>query len=217
MSIVRLNFDFQIGQISARSSPARLNISMPRGQMRIRNQKPQLQIDTQMPTFTAPRQRINNESGLMGPLALGRKFRDEGRQAALRAAAEYKNDGNYVANPRIPGDKSFPMLSKIKMNRYLGRREFNIGLMPSSPPSLEWQRGYINVESSKHDINVDWTGSNLIDMTVDIDFPVNVSMSRRPHFAVTGTEPAVQNSTLANYNSRAATYDTYSRYINRTV
>ena len=217
MTLMRLNFEHQLGQLSATSRPARMNISMPQGQMSINQQKPQLEISTQMPRFTVPRQQINAETGLMGPLALARQFAGAGRQAALRAAAEYKNEGNFVANPRIPGDKSFPMLSKNKMNSRLGRKDFNVGLMPSSPPSLNWDKGYINVSASRHNIAVDWQGSNLINVAVDMDYPVSVSLSRQPYFRVTGSEPTVQKSTLANFNGRAATFDTIGRFIDRSV
>jgi len=157
-----------------------------------------------MPTFKSPRQRISNESGLMSTGELAKKFRNEGRQAALRAAAEYKNDGNFIANHRIPGDKSIPLLAKNKMNQLLGKKEINVGLMPSSPPSLDWQKGYINISFTRHNLTVDWAGKNTADISADIDFPVEVFLTRQPSFRVTGTVPNVTSST-------------YSRYIDRQI
>jgi len=202
MSIQQIRFTHQLAQIGSRSQHARLNISMPDSQINIRNQKPQLQVDTQIPRFQSPRQRISNESGLMSPLVLAKKFRDEGKQTALRAAGQYKNDGNFVANHRIPGDKSFPALAKNKMNQRLGTKEFNVGLMPSSPPSLDWDKGYININFSKPSISVDWSGKNTADISADINFPVQVFLSRRPSFNVTGVEPAVSNNTYGRYIDR---------------
>ena len=202
MSIQRLTFDQQLAQIGGRSRPARLNISMPDSRINISDVKPQLQIDTQIPRFKSPRQRISNESGLMAPLELAKKFRNEGRQTALRAAAEYKNDGNFIANHRIPGDKSIPLLAKNKMNQLLGRKDFNVGLMPSSPPSLEWDKGYINVNFTRHNLTVNWAGKNTADISADIDFPVEVFLTRQPSFRVTGTVPNVTNNTMGRYIDR---------------
>ena len=203
MSISILKFEQQSAQIGIRSSPARMQISMPEGQMRIQKQDPQLEVDTQLPTFQSPRQRISNESGLMGPLTLAKQFRDKGKQGALRAIGSYAADGDFIANKNIPGDKSIPLLAKNKMNQLLGRKDFNVGLMPSSPPSLDWTPGYINVNFSRHNIAVDWSGSTMANVNVDTGYPVQVSLTRRPSFNVTSIEPAVTNRTLGRYIDRS--------------
>jgi len=204
MSIQRLTFDYQLAQVGTRSRNAQMNISMPKGQMRIQNGKSQIEVSTQMPRFTGNRKQVNNESGLMDPLTFAKAFRNKGNQKALQAAANYKNDGNFIANPRIPGDKSIPMLAANKMKRVLGPKEKNIGLMPSSIPSLQWDRGHIQVNATRQNVSVDWNGSNLINVDANIDFPVEVFISRQPYFQVTGVEDSVSKST-------------YGRYIDRTV
>jgi len=204
MSIVRINIDQQYAQIGIRnaSGQARMQISMPKGQMTIRTETPRMELDNRMPTFQSPRQRISNESGLMSPLTLARDFRNKGKQAALRAAGEYKNDGNFIANHRIPGDKSIPMLAKRKMDALLGTREFNVGLMPSSPPSLDWDKGYTRINWSGHSINVDWTGGTMADVTADTNYPVEVSLSRQPSFRISSIEPNIQTRTYGRYIDR---------------
>ena len=203
MTVTRVNIDQQSAQIGVRSSHARMQISKPEGQMTIQSTTPQMQLDTQMPRFTVPRQQINNESGLAGPLTFAKSFRDRGRQAAMRATANYRNDGNFIANPHIPGDKSIPLLSKNRMKRALERPEINIGLMPSSPPSLNWTRGDISINWSKHSISVDWTGENTAGVSADIDFPVQVSLSRRPSINVSAVSFPANND--------------FGRYINAVV
>jgi len=170
--------------------------------MRIQNRTPEIQIETQMPTFRAPRQQINNESGLADPLSFARQFSSKGRQAALQATATYAAEGDSIANPNIPGDKSIPNMVANKMRNYFRKPETNIGLMPSSPPSLDWTRGYINVNATRHDIRVDWSGDTMAQISVDMGYPAEVSLSRRPSFAVTGIEPAVQNRTMGRYIDR---------------
>jgi len=203
MQIQRINFTQHYAQIATRGiEHAGMQITTPGGQMTIDEQRPELQIETQMPTFRVPRERLRRELNLSSPLDFAKDFRNKGRQVALQAAANYKNDGNFLANPRIPGDKAVPMLSGNKMKRALKAPEKNIGLMPSSPPSLDWTKGYINVNASKHNVAVDWSGSNMANITVDTSFPAEVTLSRRHSFTVTGVQPSVTNSTIGNYVNR---------------
>jgi len=217
MSIQRLTFNYNLAQVSTRSRNARMNISMPKGQMSIQNGSAQLQISTQIPRFRGNRKQVNNESGLMDPLTFAKQFRNKGNQAALQAAATYKNEGNFIANPRIPGDKSIPMMVANKMKSLLGPREKNIGLMPSSIPSLEWDRGHIQVDATRQNVSVDWNGSNLINVQADTGYPVEVFLSRQPSFNVTGTEANVTKAVYGSYINRQVTMATYGRYIDRQV
>ena len=191
MTVTRIRIDQQTAQIGIRQSPARMQISKPQGQMTIQSTTPQMQIDTQMPKFTVPRQRINNESGLAGPLSFARQFASEGRQAGHRATATYASEGDQIANHRIPGDKSIPMMVKNKMRRYFQKPETNIGLMPSSPPSLDWDRGYININWSRHSLTVDWSGRNTAQISVDTNYPVDVSLARRNYISVSSEQVVI--------------------------
>jgi len=202
MPAVMLRTEQQFAQIGIRSSHARMQISMPEGQMRIQNTKPQLEINTQIPRFRVPRERLRSELNLAGPVSFAKEFRDKGKQEALRAVATYAREGDQIANKNIPGDKSIPMMVKNKMRSYFQKPETNIGLMPSSPPSLEWDKGYINVNATRHNISVDWSGSNTAQISVDTGYPVEVSLARQPSFRVTGVEPAVQNRTIGRYIDR---------------
>jgi len=200
---MRINIDQQSAQISVRgNSQARMQITTPKGQMSIRAETPKMEFSNTMPRFKSNRQRVNNESGLMSPLTLAKDFRNKGRRQALQAASDYKNDGNFIANPHIPGDKSIPMMSKNRMKRVLGPKEYNIGLMPSSLPTLEWDKGNTQINWSGHRLEVNWQGSNQANISVDTNYPVEVSLGRRPYFRVTSVEPAVTNRTLGRYIDR---------------
>ena len=203
MPIQRMVIDQQFGQIGIRSSHARMQIGMPKGQMRFRDNKAQLQVDTQIPRFRVPRERIRRELNLAGPVTFAKEFRDKGKMKALRAIGTYAADGDFIANPHIPGDKSIPMMTANKMKRFFQRPEVNIGLMPSSPPSLDWDKGRIDINFTKHNFAVDWNGSNRIDVSVDTGYPVEVFLSRQHYFRVASIEPAVQNKTLGRFIDRS--------------
>ena len=217
MSIQRININQQFAQLGIRSSNARMQISAPRGQMSIQNNKTQLQMETQMPTFRIPRERLRSELNLASPLSFAKEYRDKGRRGALQATGTYAAEGDFIANQNIPGDKSIPMMVANKMRNYFRKPETNIGLMPSSPPSLEWTKGHIQVNASRHNITVDWSGRNLADISVDSGYPVEVSLTRRHHVSVSPAGPAVTNNTSGSFNSRAVNYNTYGRYIDRMV
>jgi len=193
MSLLRLNINQQFAQIGVRSTPARMNISMPKGQMRITTETPQMNIDKKAPSFRINRKKINNESGLKGPLELAKTFRNKGRSNALQAAANYKNDGNFIANPHIPGDKSIPMLSKNKMKRALAQPEYNVGLMPASSPEITWDKGHMNVNWSRHSVRIDYVGDSLADISIDPKHSVEVYLRTRPSFRVTVEEIQTDN------------------------
>ena len=174
-----------MAEVGVRSTPARLNISMPRGQLRIRNETPQLSIDSQAPSFRVNRQKISNESGLKSSNELAKDFRNAGRQAALSAARQAKDDGNFIANHRIPGDKAIPALAKNKaMSRLSANRNLNIGLMPASSPEFTWDKGHMNVNWSKHSIVIDWDGDNIPQMTVNPRHSVQTFLRTEPYFRI---------------------------------
>ena len=184
MSIKRLNIDQQFAEIGVRSTPAKMNISMPRMQMRISTETPQMQIDRKAPTFKVNRKKINDSSGLKAPLELAKTYRDRGRQAALRGARQAKDDGNYIANPKIPGDKAIPQLAKNKASARLQKPDYNVGLMPASSPEVVWDKGYMRVNWSKHSVVIDWDGEYMPEMTVDPKYSVEVFLRKQPYFRV---------------------------------
>jgi len=218
MSIQRLTFSYQNAQIGIRGvSSARLQINKPQSQLNIQNGKVQLEISSRMPRFQGNRRQVNNESGLMDHLTFAKQFRDKGNQQALRAARDYAADGNFIANPKIPGDKSIPMLAANKMRRVLGPRDKNIGLMPKSIPSLNWDKGDFQINATRQNVSVNWQGRNTVSVSVDANFPVEVNLTRRASVQTTGSVPAVSKAVYNDFNARAVTKTTYGTYIDRTV
>jgi len=200
MSTLRVNINQQLAEIGVRSTPARLHISMPKGQLNITKTRPQMQIEKQIPTFRVNRQKISNESGLKSPLELAKTFRNEGRSAAFRGIAQNKNDGNFLANHRIPGDKAVPMLARNKAMSRLQKPEANIGLMPSSPPEITWDKGYMRVNWSDHSVVIDWQGDYKPEITAD-QYSVEVFLRTQPYFRVM-VEEAV-NTGVGRYVDQA--------------
>jgi len=188
MSLLRVVIDQQRAEIGINNSLGRMSIKKPQGQMSIRNNPTRLQIDTQAPSFNVNNQKVRNESGLKAPLELAKDFRNAGRQGALRGARQNKDDGNFLANPNIPGDKSIPMLAKNKAMAEFRNREINVGLMPASPVEIQWQPGQINMNWSKHSLIVDWDADFMPEVTLDPYFSVEVFLRTQPYIRVSVEE-----------------------------
>jgi len=188
MSLLRVRIDQQRAEIGINSSPARMRIRKPQGQMSIRNEPTRLQIDTKAPSFNVNQQKIRNESGLKAPLDLAKDFRNTGKQAALRGARQNKDDGNFIANPNIPGDKSIPQLAKTKAMAEFRNRDINIGLMPASPAEIQWEKGQINMNWSKHSLVVDYNSEFMPEVTLDPMYSVEVFLRTQPYFRVSVEE-----------------------------
>jgi len=183
MAIQRLKIDQQFAEIGVRSSPARMNISTPRPQMRIKTETPQMQIDRKNASFKVNRRKINNESGLKAPLELAKTFRNKGRQGAHRAVRTNVDDGNFLANHNVPGDK-VPKLAARKAMSALQKKDINIGLMPQTSPEVIWDRGHMRINWSKHSVVIDWDGEYMPTLTVDPKHSVEVFMRTEPFFRV---------------------------------
>ena len=203
MPVQRIIIDQQFAQIGIRSSLARMQISSPESRINIQNQRPQLQVNTELPRFRVPRERLRNELNLAGPLSFAREFANKGRSGGHQATATYASEGDFIASKNIPGEKSIPMMVSNKMRQYFRKPDTNIGLMPSSPPSLDWEKGVIDINFSGHRVAVDWSGSNTADISVEHGYPVEVSLSRQAHFRVMGIEPAVENRTYGRFIDRS--------------
>jgi len=183
MAIHRLKIDQRFAEIGVRSTPARMNISTPRPQMRIKTETPQMQIDRKYASFRINRRKINNESGLRSPLELAKVYRNKGKQGGMRAARNAVDDGNYLANSKVPGDK-VPKLSKNKAMAALQKKEMNIGLMPQSSPEVTWDKGHLRINWSKHSVVIDWDGEYMPTLTIDPKHSVDVFLRTQPHFRV---------------------------------
>ena len=184
MSIKRLNIDQELGAIGIKSTRAKMNISIPKSQISIKNVRSQLQIDRKAPSFKVNQKKIRNESGLKDPAELSRIFRNKGRQAALRGARQNKDDGNFLANPKIPGDKSVPRLAKSKAMSRLQKPETNIGLMPQSSPEVVWDKGYMRINWSKHSVVIDWDGEYMPQVTIDPKYSIEIFLRTEPYFRI---------------------------------
>ena len=182
--IQRITIEQQLAEVGVHVTPAQVHIERPHMQMKITTESPHMEIDSQAPSFRINRKKINSESGLKAPVELARVFRDNGRAGALRGAKTAKEDGNFLGDLRKPGDRVAKLARTKTMSEIMRKKQSNIGLMPKSIPEVEWERGYMRINWSKHSIVIDWDGEYMPKLTVDPKYSIEVFLRTEPYFRI---------------------------------
>jgi len=154
MRIPRLDLNIQRAEIGINTTRAELDITHERANIEVNDQKTQVQIDRRAPSFTADWQRVWSEIGIESSTAFAMRFRDKGRQAAFRGIARYSQEGDHLANHRIPVRERTSSMARSAANSRLSRAEVNVGLSPQSPPNLTWDTGGVSVSWIPHSLTV---------------------------------------------------------------
>ena len=186
--IYRLNIEQQLAEIGVRITPAGLKITRPQMNMKITSESPHMEIERNNPTFKVNRRKINSESGLKPPLELSHEYRDRGRAGAFRGIKTAVEDGNFLGDHKIKGDKVGLLAQKKTMSAILKKRQYNIGLIPKTRPEIEWEKGSMKINWSKHSLVIDWDGDYMPQLTVDPKYSIEVFLRKEPYFRVTVEE-----------------------------
>ena len=186
--INRINIDQQLAELGIRSTPAKMNITMRRMKMKITSEVPKMQIERHTPTFKVNRRKINSESGLKAPLELARDYRDRGRDGALRGTKTAVEDGNFLGETKIRGDRVGQLARNKTMSSILKKQQLNIGLMPKNRPEVKWDQGSMSINWTRHSLLIDWDGEYMPQLSIDPKYSVEVFLRTEPHFSVTVEE-----------------------------
>ena len=180
-----LNIDQRLAQVGVGSSRAGMNITHNRRTMRLREETPQVQIETSTPKFSVNRRKINAEMNLYGPVELTKKHRDKGKQTVLSGIRRAGQEGDFLGDARRPGQQIGQLARNNAMAAAMRKKDFNIGLMPQSMPEMTWDTGSVNINWTRHSLVIDWDGDYMPQLTVDIKFPVDIHLRAEPYFSVT--------------------------------
>ena len=183
--IQKITIDQQLAEIGVHVTPAQLHIERPHMSMKITTEAAQMEIERQAPRFRINRKKINHESGLKAPSGVTYEFRDAGRTGALKGAKQAKDDGNYLGELRIPGDRVAKLAHQKTMAAIAKRKQTNLGLMPKSIPEVEWDKGSMSINWSKHSIVIDWDGEYMPQLTIDPKYSIEVFLRTEPYFKIT--------------------------------
>jgi hypothetical protein len=184
-AIQQLIIDQKLAEIGVEVKPAKMRISTPRMQMKITTESPHMKIERKAPSFRMNRKSINSESGLKPPMELTKMFRSEGISAVLSGAKTAGEDGDFIGDARIQGNR----IAKLSRNKSLAsatrKKQLDLRLMPQHSPEVNWEKGYLRINWSKHSIKIDWDGEYLPQLTIDPKYSVEVFLRTEPYFRIT--------------------------------
>ena len=193
-SIQKLMIDQQLAEIGVKVVPAKMQITFPRLQMKITTENTQMEIDSKTPSFKINRKKINNESGLKTPSTFTREYRDKGISSALKGAKTAGEDGDFLGDARIRGSRIAKLSRSKSMASATRKQKLDIGTMPQSSPEVEWDKGYMRINWSKHSIVVDWDGEYMPQLKVDPKYSVEIYLREEPYFRLTVEDMIEPNS-----------------------
>ena len=186
--IQKISIDQQIAELGIRSTPAQLNIKQPRMRMKITSETPQMEVVRVAPKFRVNRRKLNADMNISTPGDFTKKFRDEGKTGALRGTKTFVDDGNFLGNTKIKGDRVGKLARSKSMTSALRKKESNIGLMPRNRPEVTWDKGSMSINWSKHSLVIDWDGDYMPQLTIDPKYSIEIFLRTEPHFRITVEE-----------------------------
>ena len=182
--ISRISVDQQFAELGVKVTRGEMQIVTPRPKMTITSEAPEMQIESKAPSFKVNWKKINSEIGLKAPPELARNFRNAGRQGALRGTKVAVEDGNFLGDLKRPGPR-VPELARTKaMEEVTKIRQSNVGLMPENKAEVEWDKGYIRVNWSKHSIVIDCEGDYMPQVEIDPPYSIEVFLRTKPYFKI---------------------------------
>ena len=195
--ISNITIDQQLAEIGVIRTPAQMHIQQQQMEMKIKTEQPQMNIERKNPSFKVNRKKINSESGLKPPDVLSKEIRDRGKESAQRGSRTAVSDGNFLGDVRKQGDRVGKLARQKTMSAILKKKEMNIGLMPKSNPEVEWDKGYMRINWSKHSIVIDWDGEYMPKVTIDPKHSIEIYLRTEPYFRITvneGRDPSMPGS-----------------------
>jgi len=182
--IQRITIEQQLAEVGVRSTPAQMHIARPRMNMKITTESPTMEIDRQNPSFRINRKKINNESGLKGPMELAKTYRDQGTSTAMKSTKEKGKEGDFIGDLTKPGNRIAQIAHSKAMASATRKKQANIGLMPKHSPEVVWDTGSMSINWSKHSIVIDWDGEYMPQVTIDPKYSIEVFLRTEPYFRI---------------------------------
>lgn len=190
MRMPKVRVETQKTEFEIRTTPAKLNIRSTRPKMQIRRAASRMTVDHKLPMFKVDWSAVRTESGLAPPEQMIRKWRDEGKEGALEAIASISVKGDRMMHIENKNDSIGAMRRDYDRERLT--REVNIGLIPQNSPKVEWEHGYVNLDWTTPQLDIEWDVGGL-EMYVE-PHSVEVTIKQYPHVKITVVQEEVQEA-----------------------
>ena len=173
--VSKINIDHQMAQIGVKTSPARLNITLPKVQMTIKNEAPTFEIERQSPSFRITRKGANEQANT-GVTAGSR----DTPQRDVRSVNGDNTSSANTALSRHVRSKTANQVARVKQSQAPNHH--------SNKLEVVWDSGEMSINWSRHSILIDWDGEFMPELSVEPKHSVEIFLRTEPYFRISVEE-----------------------------
>lgn len=178
--------------LNIQTSRPTLNITTTNAQMNISNRirrfsarrvPPEMKVERQAPSFKVDWRKVWSQSGRKSPEDLQIHMKQQSRQRVDNYIQTVAQNGDYVLQLKnYVGSKSDP-LAEISWQNMISRNqvETNVASMPETMPDVVWDPGYVRIEWTTGEVQIDWDDNFMPEITVS---PHSVEIRLEGHKAI---------------------------------
>lgn len=177
-----INIEQQAARIGIHTTNAKVHASTPRPKMRIISERPRMEVERQQPVFKVKQQPANYQAP--PPPAPAPATQNTAQYAADKALG-----GDYAAGT----DGNAPSMSvpTLKLSKaHYDSASIKNQSVQQSLPSIEWEKGYINISWSHAQMQIEWDGEYLPSFAVE-PHAVEIFLRERPYIKITVSDEVI--------------------------
>ena len=184
--IPQIQIEQQYAAIGIRTTRSQMKISTPKPKMHVSQQRPQMQVERQSPQFRVNWKKVYADMGRLPAASHALEVRDYGRSVAHSAISEIAEDGSYLGNVVQRGNRVAELARQKSLRT--SQVELNIGSVPSTSPEMEWDPGYLKVNWSNHELNIEWDRDFMPNIVIDPPYSVEIFLRNKPYIKISVVE-----------------------------
>lgn len=120
-------------QMGMRTTPSRLEIIQPNGELQIKQQKVEMSIDRELPRVLIDQSSCFKELGVKNLVEMTQETAQLARQSVLEYIGKMTEEADRLGQIEYKG----PVIAELSLERMEQLREFNIAFIPQSRPQFD--------------------------------------------------------------------------------
>jgi len=162
-----LNIQTSRPTLSITTTNAQLNISNKIRRFSSRRVPPEMKIERKAPSFKVDWRKVWSQSGKKSPEDLALHVRQQARQRVDQYIQKVATNGDYILQVKnYVGTKSDP-LAELRWQEMMSQKpEVNVTSMPETTPDVVWDLGYVKIEWTTGEVQIDWDDEFMPEITV---------------------------------------------------
>lgn len=180
-----------------------LDIQTTRAQMQIRSRMrrftvkrtpPEMSVDRKRPTMRVNWKKTWASMGRRSPGYMRQYMMSRSRRAVQNAIREVVNTGEELASVQdYMGSTSSPFGTMAWRDMMNSVPEVNVASVPAEPPDVTWDPGYMHIEWTAGDIEIEWDESYMPDFDVT-PYSIEIRLQGRPEVHISVDEGKVTST-----------------------